>query len=139
MKKSVSMPLTIAGILAILIIPIMIHAANGWGGTHCPAKVPPFFAEKYDADNDGKLSAAEEEKAMAAFMEQYDTDKDGTLSREEHQAFREEGRKAFFEKADTNNDGVLSQEEFEAAEMIFQKGTGGPGGGGMGRGMRNSN
>lgn len=135
MKKSVSLSLAIAGVLAVLAVPVLIHAAGPQGNGFCPRGVPPFMAEKYDADHDGKLSAAEEKTAWDAFMKQYDTNRDGKLSREEHQAVREGCRKAFFDSADKNKDGVLSREEFTAGGGNCPRGFGGPGPfGGRGRG-----
>lgn len=135
MKKSVSFSLAIAGVLAALVVPVLIHAAGPQGKFFCPRGVPPFMAEKYDANRDGTLSPAEEKTAWDAFMKQYDTNRDGTLSREEHQALRESCKKAFFDNADKNKDGVLSQEEFAAGGQYRPGGLGGPGQfGGKGRG-----
>ncbi len=136
MKKRFSLQLALAGIMAILVIPVVIHAAGYQKPWNCPTRVPMSFAGQYDADKDGTLSAAEEKSAQEAFMKLYDTDKDGALSREERQAARVDAHKAAFDRIDTNNDGVLSREEHDSAWQNRPRGFDGPGRAFMGRGQR---
>ncbi len=111
MNKKIFITLALIGILAV---PALIRAADA-PGKHClQGKVPPCFAQEYDADHDGKLSDEEEKKAQDAFMKQYDADKDGKISKDEILAFRTDQHKKFFDKADANKDGMLSREEFNA-------------------------
>jgi hypothetical protein len=133
MKKTSMKTLVFVGILALLATPVIVRAVDNDGppygprcGGHPP--VPPFFAEKYDANHDGTLSDAEEKTAQEAFMKQYDTNKDGKLSFDERKAVHADSGKAFFAKADTSHDGKLTPDEFNAAWAKFPIGPGGPGG-----------
>ena len=81
-------------------------------GGKCEEKKAAML-EKYDIDNDGKLSEEERQAAKedfkAAMLEKYDTDGDGELSPEEKKA-------AFIAKFDKDGDGELSEEEKKAAK-----------------------
>jgi hypothetical protein len=122
--------LVFAGMLALLIAPVAVRAASDdaktWGppcGGHPP--VPPCFAEKYDANHDGKISDAEAKAANEAFLKAYDKDKDGKISSEEMKAVHADAGKEFFAAADTNKDGMLTASEFNAA-WEKMPGPGGP-------------
>jgi hypothetical protein len=129
MKRTTMKTLVFAGLLALLIAPVVVRAASDdakpWGppcGGHPP--VPPCFADKYDANHDGKLSDAELKAANEAFLKAYDTNKDGKISFEEMKAVHVDQGKAFFAAADTNKDGKLTPEEFNA-EWAKMPGPGG--------------
>jgi Ca2+-binding EF-hand superfamily protein len=122
MMKRLSTVVAVIGVLSVMIIPVSLHAAKDKERPCGPPRVPPFFAEKYDTDGDGKLSKAEEETAWKAFMEQFDTDKDGKISFEEGKAIHEAALDDFFDKADTDNDGLLTREELTAAWDKFPMG-----------------
>jgi hypothetical protein len=130
MKRTSMKTLVFAGLLALLIAPVAVYAAGNdsksWGppcGGHPP--VPPFFAEKYDANHDGKLSDAEMKAANEAFLKAYDKDKDGRISFEEMKAVHVDEGKALFAAADTNKDGMITADEFNAQWAKMP----GPGGG----------
>ena len=113
MKKALMAAITVAGLLAGVILPGVINAGGFMGGPCGPPPVPPFIAEKYDADHDGKLSPDEDKAAREAFMKQYDADKDGRLSCEEMKKAGEDMHRAVFDKLDANHDKVLSWDEFK--------------------------
>lgn len=77
--------------------------------------------ERYDADGNGELSAAELEKASedrmgrraGRMMDRMDANDDGKLSLDEMTARRDPAR--MFERLDTDNSGTLSAEEFAEA------------------------
>jgi hypothetical protein len=131
MNKRFLITLAFIGMFAFIASPALVRAAGNDApppGPPCGGHphVPPFLAEKYDANHDGKLSDAEAKAAREAFLKQYDTDKDGKLSFEEMKAVHADAGKAFFAKADTNNNGVLSPDEFNAAWAKFPLGPMGP-------------
>ncbi len=111
----------VAGMIALacLLVPGMAQAfgPGACGEGHPP--LPPFIADQYDADGDGRLSAAEEETARQALLERYDTDGDGELSRTERQALMQASREAFVDRYDADGDGVISEEEHAASRADF--------------------
>ncbi|WP_269790608.1 EF-hand domain-containing protein [Stenotrophomonas sp. Iso1] len=70
-----------------------------------------FMTRGMDADNDGRISAAE----YRAQFDRLDVNKDGYIDRADRQARAEQRRAEWFAKADTDKDGKLSQAELEAA------------------------
>lgn len=70
-----------------------------------------FMMRGMDADNDGRISAAE----YRAHFDRLDVNKDGFIDQADRQARAEQRRAEWFAKADTDKDGKLSQAELEAA------------------------
>ncbi|WP_449466287.1 EF-hand domain-containing protein [Stenotrophomonas humi] len=70
-----------------------------------------FMMRGMDADNDGRISAAEHR----AQFDRLDVNKDGYIDRADRQARAEQRRVEWFAKADTDKDGKLSPAELEAA------------------------
>lgn len=64
-----------------------------------------------DADNDGRISAAE----YRAHFDRLDVNKDGYIDQADRVARAEQRRAEWFATADTDKDGKLSQAELEAA------------------------
>ena len=92
-------------------------------------EIPGEVREKYDVDQNGKLSEDEKnamheqmkakmEERKAKMLAKYDTDKDGQLSDAEKEAMRvdtEAIHKALLEKYDADKNGKLDRAEMKAA------------------------
>lgn len=90
------------------------HGHQGRHGGHAGmegARHSGFMMRGMDADNDGRISAAE----YRAHFDKLDVNKDGFIDRADRQARAEQRRAEWFAKADTDKDGKLSPAELEAA------------------------
>lgn len=76
------------------------------------------FFEKFDANDDGKVSAEEFDQTRMFNFEDIDTDQSGGVSMEEMTAHREKMRaqrqKKHFDKVDSDGNGEISKAEFDA-------------------------
>jgi Ca2+-binding EF-hand superfamily protein len=81
----------------------------GMGGPGGPG-LP--FPKWYDADGDGKVTAAEVKAARAEEFPQIDADADGYLSFEELDAWFEQKQTERFNGLDADSSGTLSEAEF---------------------------
>ncbi len=76
----------------------------------------PLF-ERFDSDDDGRITAAEIEAEIAGRIERFDADGDGALAFEEAQRMREElgrdRRAERFDALDRNGDGRLDAGELD--------------------------
>jgi Ca2+-binding EF-hand superfamily protein len=85
--------------------------------------MPPMF-EKFDTNQDGKLSQDEVRLGVDKAFTEADTNKDGSISKEEmrahHQAMHDKRgspMSARWKAADKDGDGALSRAEVDAAGM----------------------
>lgn len=101
----------------------MAEETAGKNTSEADAPRPSRF-EKYDTDNDNKLSSEEFAKAHPRLADKFgtiDENKDGFVTRDEMQAFRAElrakggAKPRRFDDADADKNGKLSKEEFVAA------------------------
>ena len=117
----------IATLACSMTATVYAEGGKGRGGD----RLPPEILEKFDADDDGKLSE-DERKAMRAaieerrkahkakILERFDADNDGKLSEDEKKAAREaakaqreEIRAAVLKKFDANGNGKIDDDERE--------------------------
>ncbi len=86
-----------------------------------PAKVKRGFLEKFDANNDGKVSKEEFKGYMEKRFQRMDVDKDDTVSMDELAQYRRQqenkGKKSKLARLDTDGDGSISKEEFIASRI----------------------
>ena len=94
---------------------------QGQGGTmeRGPRGDGPMAAfERFDADGDGRVTAAEVEAFRTARFAEFDADGDGQVSRQEfmdHAAARAGERAGgMFDRLDADGDGILSRDALEA-------------------------
>jgi Ca2+-binding EF-hand superfamily protein len=80
-------------------------------GRHHGDRDGGFMMRGMDADNDGRISAAE----YRAHFDKMDVNKDGYIDRADRQARAEQRRAEWFAKADADKDGKLSPAELDAA------------------------
>ena len=118
--------LVVLAAVAMLFSPAICNAFGGKAGGEGKSynaghqmRIPPFMAQKYDTDADGKLSDIERKAARAAIIEKYDVDGDGELSRKERRAVRDAAHDAFIERYDADGDGEVSEQEHDAAKADF--------------------
>ena len=91
-------------------VPTFLLAAPGVGGNR--------FLQRFDANNDGKVTQEEINTVKSEQFAKYDKDGNGVLSLEEWQAMRQDRMKERqaqgFSRHDANGDGGISKEEFLA-------------------------
>ncbi len=87
------------------------------GGMHHGGRQASFMMRGMDANNDGRISAAE----YRAHFDTLDVNKDGYIDQADRQARAEQRRQEWFNKADTDKDGKLSPTELEAARAARSK------------------
>ncbi len=135
-------------LLRLSVVPAMFIVSTAMAVDDTERPPPPRnqqVLEQFDADGDGKLSAAERETARASMqgqggrggmnrkemMGRFDTDGDGVISDVERNAARAQARncdvprgmdrQAMKDRFDADGDGVLSQEERRAARAGMMK------------------
>lgn len=98
------------------------------GGTR---PLPPEMIEKYDEDDDGKLSSEERkvmreerrakmEEVRKKALQKFDQDGDGELSDSERQVLRDAIRKRRLERFDEDSDGRLREEERTEMKRVLK-------------------
>lgn len=87
-------------------------------GRHHGGRDGGFMMRGMDADNDGRISAAE----YRAHFDKMDVNKDGYIDQADRVARAEQRRAEWFAKADTDKDGKLSPAELEAARKDGPRG-----------------
>jgi EF hand len=101
------------------------HGGRGPGGHRFGPPTPEKMLERFDANKNGALEAAELPERMQEHIGEIDTSGDGVVSKDElaahfkakfaeHSAKFAEHVKARFDKKDANHDGVLDQAEVGA-------------------------
>jgi Ca2+-binding EF-hand superfamily protein len=92
-------------------------AGGGWGGHHGwgPGGGTGFF-ERFDANQDGRLTQAEVDEVRRTQLTEFDQNDDGSLSLEEYQALwldaMRERMVDQFQAHDDDGDGMVTVEEF---------------------------
>jgi Ca2+-binding EF-hand superfamily protein len=97
---------------------------GGHGGGHGRMMMMEQFTERYDANNDGKISQEEIDTNRTATLERNDADKDGSLSLAEFEkVWMEANRQRMvreFQRFDTDGDAKVTLEEYRKplADMV---------------------
>lgn len=123
-------------ILLLVTTALVLPAAEGSAqpGAH-RGQLRQHLLQKFDADQDGKLSETERQAARAACQERraagkakFDADQDGKLSETERAAARaaisakiKEKHPELFKRIDTDGDGVISRDEGQAARQHLRE------------------
>jgi len=108
----------IVSALAIgLAVPTYLLAGAGPDGNR--------FMQRFDSNNDGKVTQEEINKVKSELFSKYDVDGNGVLSLEEWQTMRQDRQKERisqrFNRHDANGDGGISQEEFMAKSNLMME------------------
>jgi len=133
MKRSTKSIVTVAAIAAAGSIAVAgaSLADRGFGGRHGGGyghghggfgpRVLTMF-QKFDLDQDGRLTQAEIDDARQGQLAQFDADKDGRLTLKEFEGLWLERMRErmvdHFQRLDADGDGVVTKEEF-GAPMAF--------------------
>ena len=129
MKRNTKTIVTIAAIAAAGTIALAgaSLAERGFGGRHGGGYGPGHggvgpriltMFQKFDVDQDGRLTQAEIDDARQGHLVRFDADKDGQLSLKEFEGLwldrMRERMVDHFQRLDADGDGVVTKEEFGA-------------------------